>query len=353
MENKNTEAVSQNTYDIKKLAGRIYDLDKRVYEAIGSELGRVFTGDRDLMIDEIYNMFQDTKDSHYVRSTLALISNMARSIENKQIHKEVLTEYNSIINEVDEISFKIEHADIKDNNLLEVNAFMMKKRFDEGEHLIICISRSYGAGGDEIGFDLSDKLKIDYYDEEIFESVLKRLEAEQDGIKDIRPMKTGVEALKDKKGRLGFGNNKSEFTLKERLDKWYRYHGLPIRDAVFFNQSDLIVDMSKKNDFVVMGRCADRILLNNRIPHISIYITAPLKRRIHRVMQINHVDKKTALKQIKEVDKAHSSYYNFYTGKKWGDAINYDLSINSASYGIEGSVNFILSVLNANGISAK
>lgn len=349
MENNINETASPKKYDLKELAERIYELDKRVYEEIGSSLGRVFNGNKDIMVDEIYDNFQNTKDAHYLRSALALISNMARSIENKKVHKEVLTEYNYIINAVDEVSFTIEHADIKDDNLLGVNTFMMKKRFDSGEHLIICISRSYGAAGDEIGFSLSDKLKIDYYDAEIFKSVLKRLEAEKDGVSDIRPMKAGVETFRAK--NPGIGQLRQEFTLKEKIKKWYRYHGLPIRDAIYFNQSALLHDLAKKHDFVVMGRCADRILLNSNIPHISIYITAPLKQRIHRIMEINHVNRKTAIKQIREVDKEHSSYYYYYTGKKWGDAINYDLSINSASYGIKGSVDFILSVLNANGIS--
>ena len=35
-----------------------------------------------------------------------------------------------------------------------------------------------------------------------------------------------------------------------------------------------------------------------------------------------------------------------YTGKKWGDAVNYDLCINSASYGIEESVELIERMIN-------
>ena len=34
-----------------------------------------------------------------------------------------------------------------------------------------------------------------------------------------------------------------------------------------------------------MGRCADVILTNNHIPHISIFITAPFERRVQRAME--------------------------------------------------------------------
>ena len=56
-----------------------------------------------------------------------------------------------------------------------------------------------------------------------------------------------------------------------------KYHGLPVQDAIFFNQSDLICDMAKHEDFIVMGRCADVVLTNHHIPHISIFITASFR----------------------------------------------------------------------------
>ena len=43
-----------------------------------------------------------------------------------------------------------------------------------------------------------------------------------------------------------------------------KYHGLPVQDAIFFNQSDLICDMAKHEDFIVMGRCADVVLTNHQ-----------------------------------------------------------------------------------------
>ena len=100
MDNKEIN-VSADHDKLLNLAGRIYDLDKRVYDEIGSNLGRVFDGDRDRMIDEIVSLFLDKKLSHELRSGLALISNMARSIKDKRIHKEVMTEYDQIIKAID------------------------------------------------------------------------------------------------------------------------------------------------------------------------------------------------------------------------------------------------------------
>ena len=103
---------------------------------------------------------------------------------------------------------------------------------------------------------------------------------------------------------------------------------------------------AKEEDFIVMGRFADAILTNNHIPHISIFITAPERRRIQRFVEINqNITVKQAKKWIESEDKRHLKTYKFYTGRKWSKASNYDLCINSASYGINGSVEMIMMML--------
>ena len=121
---------------------------------------------------------------------------------------------------------------------------------------------------------------------------------------------------------------------------------LPVQDAIFFNQSDLICEMAKKEDFIVMGRCADVVLTNHRIPHISIFITASFEQRVHRMMVLHNLNYKQAAHLLVKLDARHAKYYFDYTGKKWGDAVNYDLCINSASYGIEESVELIERMIN-------
>jgi len=45
------------------------------------------------------------------------------------------------------------------------------------------------------------------------------------------------------------------------------------------------------------------------------------------------------------MDSQHRKYYNFYGGAHWGKPDNYDLCINSASYGINETENLILKLL--------
>ena len=48
-----------------------------------------------------------------------------------------------------------------------------------------------------------------------------------------------------------------------------------------------------------------------------------------------------ALDLINKTDRRRASYYNFYTGGKWGKLDNYHLAINSSALGIEGTAQAI------------
>ena len=44
-----------------------------------------------------------------------------------------------------------------------------------------------------------------------------------------------------------------------------------------------------------------------------------------------HLSDHEMRKQIKRIDRNRAKYYEFYTGRKWGDKLNYDLCINTTN----------------------
>ncbi len=332
--------------DIKEMAEHIYDLDAEVYCHLGSSLGRVFNRDRDRCVKELVELLTTRPHGDLVRSELALIANMARTIEDKEERKLCMSEYNRILNAVMSLPTSFASGDVIDPKTARLNEFNLQNRFSDEDHLIICISWTYGSGGIDVGFKLADRLKINYYDEQIFTAVLKRLDAEKDSLRDTAGYTQHVKDEMDQSPAKAFLPDTRK-SFGERIREFSRYHGLSKRDAVFFNQSDLLCEMAKKEDFIVMGRCGDRVMTNNGIPHISIYITAPFEQRVHRAIEVNEgLTEKKAHALLKKLDRQHASYYNFYTGRSWGHANNYDLCINTASYGIDGTVEFILRMIN-------
>ena len=325
------EKNRENCYEIAK---QIYQLDKEVYECVGSSLGRTFTGDEATCVEEITRLLITRPQGHEIRSDIALIGNMARTIKNKEDHHRMMSQYNEILKKIAAIPTSFGSVDIINENMAALNTSNLRQKFSPDDHLIICIGRTHGSAGTDIGFALADKLKINYYDAEIFDQVMKRLQADKNAVSDTGNFE-GFDKYRKKK----------HTDLKTWFREFNRYHGLPKQDAVFFNMSDLICELAKSEDCVIMGRCADAILKNNHIPHISLFISAPFQVRVQHVMDIRNMNLKQAVRFLKQMDKQHKKYYEFYTGEKWGKPENYDLCINSANYGLKDTIELIRRML--------
>ena len=299
-----------------KLANQIYELDEKVYKASGSNLGKTFTGEKKRNASDLMMLIASNPQGHLLRREIALIGNMARSIRNKEVRRDLMREYNEIVEQIADLPMALGSVDIVDKDLADMNSSILSKKFSEEDHLVICISRSHGSAGTDIGFALAEALHINYYDESVLNQILNRRDEKEFG------------------------------TEASHISTFNRYHGLSKQDALFFRQSALICELAKKEDMIVMGRCADVVLAGQHIPHISIYITAPFGVRVRRMMELKNLDLKQAISLVRKMDHKHQDYYHSYTGRHWGDAINYDLCINSACYGIDESVELIGRLIN-------
>ena len=89
--------MEKNKEKCYEIAKQIYQLDKDVYECVGSSLGRTFTGDEATCVEEITRLLITRPQGHEIRSDIALIGNMARIIKNKEDHHRMMTQYNEIL----------------------------------------------------------------------------------------------------------------------------------------------------------------------------------------------------------------------------------------------------------------
>ena len=192
--------------------------------------------------------------------------------------------------------------------------------------IIINIGRQLGSGGREIARLLANDLGYKFYDKELL-----NLAAKESGFSE-----KVFEKNDEQKGFLRsllcmhaphIGDNsfyKSDFS----------------QESLFLFQSDAIKKAATDGACVFVGRCADYVL-REYDNVINIFITADMKQRIERVIKRHNCDDVMACKIINSQENERASYYNYYTGQKWGYAENYDLCINSSILGIEGTVAFI------------
>ena len=99
-------------------------------------------------------------------------------------------------------------------------------------------------------------------------------------------------------------------------------------------------DAMLQGSCVIVGRAADYIL-KDYDNVVRIFIHAPQDYRIQRVMDVYGDTPKEARVNIERSDKARASYYEHISGTHWGDARNYELTVDSSD-GVEKTAQFIV-----------
>lgn len=195
---------------------------------------------------------------------------------------------------------------------------------------IITIARQYGSGGKTVGKMLSERLGIPYYDRDII-----TMASEDSGVNAVL-----------------FSDERLKPDLKRRL----RAHfpgGDPVSpenakftkdDNLFRFQEKIIKQLADQGPCVLIGRCADHILRHRR-DLIRVFVYAPDDFCLREAMRVNSLPEREVIRKTIEIDDYRAKYYKYYTGKVWKDARNYDLSLNSAVLGFEGTVEAILAYM--------
>ena len=181
---------------------------------------------------------------------------------------------------------------------------------------VIALGRQFGSGGREIGRKLSESLGFAYYDRELLKLAAERAEV-------------GEELFADKDEKAG-----NPWLFKAFYQGGPKVkQGQSAEDVLFQMQSEIIRELAEKEDCIIVGRCADYILKDKN--PLKIFVYADMASKIARCRlkapENEHLSDHEMRKQIKRIDRNRAKYYEFYTGRKWGDKLNYDLCINTTN----------------------
>ena len=195
--------------------------------------------------------------------------------------------------------------------------------------IIITIARQYGSGGREIGEIVAKKLGIPLYDKELITEAASRGNLNEAVIKNAEES-----AANSLLYTLAMGSNMLGTTM-------HFGYKMPLNDKLFILQSEVIKEYAQNSSCVIIGRCADYVLRDEE-NILRIFVYGDLEHRDARIRE-RHPEIKSSqvIDVINKTDKRRSTYYNFYTGNKWGKYDNYDMAINSSTLGIEGTAEMI------------
>lgn len=199
---------------------------------------------------------------------------------------------------------------------------------DAKTNCIICIGRSYGAGGRSVGKLVAQELGVAFYDKLIMAQT-----AEKSGLS--RKYLDAVDETSAMTKRGGVYSASNLYTTDQYIS---------VEDIAYKAQKEALETIAAAGPCVIVGRCADQIL-KGKYPVFSVFLSDSMEERIERVSSRDGISKEEAEKKIARVDKERSQYYNSLAGHQWGSAGSYDLTLNLTSMTQENAAQLIVSAL--------
>lgn len=197
---------------------------------------------------------------------------------------------------------------------------------------VVVIGRQFGSGGRMIGKIIANRLGIDYYDKELLSQAATSLGFSQEIFaaadeKKPSPLRSLLQGLS------GVADN---------------FHATSLSgEKLYKEQSDVIRTLAQRGSCVIVGRTADYVLRDHP-GLISVFLHAPMGHRASKIIARGDAPNFNAASEIaRKHDRDREGYYNYFTGRHWGRADNYHLSIDASTLTEEEAADLIISYCRA------
>lgn len=231
-------------------------------------------------------------------------------------------QYPQIMKELNEREFKKVVEKEESQGSLEAETAGNTEKTVEG-HIVVTISRQYGSGGRELAKILAKKMGVRCYDREIVYQAAAKM-----GNADIGKETVLESSYQTPNDTIGSGDEGAFDTV-------------PYYNKMYQQQSIAIMEIARRESAVFLGRCADAVL-KDYPDHVSVFVCADEQFRRERSPQYYGG---MSFKEMEKEEQTRERYYNYYTGRKWGDPQNYDLMVNTSKISLEDAADLILNYI--------
>lgn len=200
-------------------------------------------------------------------------------------------------------------------------------------HIIFNIGRQFGSGGKGIAAEISKRLGIKAYDNELLSEAASR---------------SGISPELFRKQ----DEKRSIFTIANIFgaNRYGAAVSSGLTDSELFKiQSEAIREIASKESAIFVGRASDYVLRDLDCC-VDVFVSAPLEDRARRVSERESLSIKDAESLIRRKDRGRKEYYDYFTFGEWGVASNYDLCIDSSILGIEESAEVVIDFARRKGL---
>jgi CMP/dCMP kinase len=202
---------------------------------------------------------------------------------------------------------------------------------------IITISRMFGSGGSEIAERVAVALGWELLDNAVIDAVARRLGADR---AEVAAREERVPSLVERLAR----------TMALSSQDWVA----PVADAPLPPSEDRLVEMTRRvveeaiarGPAVVVGRGAQSMLAA-REDALHVFCYAPRAALIRRTMEREDIAEPQASRLVDDTNKQREEWVRRHWSRAWRAHENYQLSLDTAWFGLDGAAELILGVARA------
>ncbi|HEY8313667.1 MAG TPA: cytidylate kinase-like family protein [Candidatus Baltobacteraceae bacterium] len=202
--------------------------------------------------------------------------------------------------------------------------------------MIVTISNEHGSGGLGAARIAAERLAYKFVDQQLPVVVAKRLRTSREAVNAAESASTSVGERILRVLELGTPEMGS-------AQKGAGFDEECVREV-----QRAVRDYAARGDCVIMGRGGSAVL-GRRHDVVRVFLHAPRDWRIHHLMDGHGVEEKIATEEVDRVDRARHQYMRLYHDMEWGNTENYDLSIDTSSFGAEGAAALIVHAVELRG----
>lgn len=199
--------------------------------------------------------------------------------------------------------------------------------------MILSIGRQLGAGGLEVGKQISERTGMRLYDGELLDEAARESGLSRDCFKRV-----------DEQSHHGLGIGIFGMRFPFFSEGSSVNGGALSGDELFKIQSETIkklADENRERGCIFIGRCANYVLRDDSDMR-SVFLTASNEDRIKRVSRRFGCSAEEAQEMMKKIDHQRTAYFDYYASRTWGKASSYHICLNTSVLGMERCINIII-----------
>lgn len=185
----------------------------------------------------------------------------------------------------------------------------------------VAISRLPWAGGETVGRKVAEWLDYGFFGREIVDRIADEQQIQRQLVADLDER---VRHMLDRYVRDALGRSFTESDYHEHLVR-------------------TIATLGRRGMAVIVGRGAPFVLTPDRA--LRVLVVAPADHRAARLAEAERLPKDAAAARLAEQDELRHAFHEHHFHARQDDPVRYDLCVNTASLGFEGSARLVVDAL--------